>query len=104
MPDAIRTTVESLGTKRFDPYLRDLDLPLRATFFPVGFRLNIATNSRDVLEAAAESWSHWRRQEFEGGPLEFRVVVHPEGELAREPVFRMQGHLTSVVSDAGRDR
>ena len=47
------STVESLGTKRFDPYLRDLDLPLRATFFPVGFRLNIATNSRDVLEAAA---------------------------------------------------
>ena len=93
--------MEGLGAKRFDPYLRDLDLPLRATFFPVGFRLNIATNSRDVLEAAAESWGHWRRQEFEGGPLEFRVAVLPEGELARRPVFRMQGHLMSVVSDAG---
>src|SRR5437773_10863897 len=78
-----------------------MDLPLKATFFPMGFRLNIATNSRDVLEAAAKSWSHWHRQEFEGGPLEFRVVVHPEGELAQEPVFHLQDHLMSVVSDAG---
>jgi hypothetical protein len=91
--------VEGLGAKRFDPLLRDLDLPLRATFFPAGFRLNIATNSRDVLEAAAESWGHCV-QEFEGAPLEFRVVIQPEGELARQPTFRMQGHLISVVSDA----
>ncbi len=47
-------TIEAVGIKRFDPLLRDLELPLTATFHPVGFPLRLATNSRDVMEAAAE--------------------------------------------------
>jgi hypothetical protein len=85
--------------KRFDPQLRDIELPLTGTYYPAGFRLNIATNSRDVLDAAEESWGLYR-QEFECEPLEFRVVVQPPGDLAPQPTFRMQRHLSSVVSDA----
>ncbi|HXB70016.1 MAG TPA: hypothetical protein VNY05_17315 [Candidatus Acidoferrales bacterium] len=50
--------------KRCDPLLSDIDLPLTGTFFPAGFRLNLATNSRDVLEAAAECRRHYQ-PEFE---------------------------------------
>jgi hypothetical protein len=91
--------VESLGVRRTDPQLRDIDLPLTGSYYPAGFRVNIATNSRHVLEAAEESWRHYK-PEFECQPLEFRVVIEPEGEQATRPRFRMQRHLFSVVSDA----
>ena len=89
----------SVGSKRFDPMLRDLDLPLAGTFYPAGFPLLVETNSRHVLEAACESWSQ-SAKEFDTEPLRFRVVIQPEGELATQPKFRQQGHLLSVVSDA----
>src|SRR5215472_8297142 len=85
--------------KRFDPMLRDLDLPLAGMFFPGGFPLHVATNSRHVMDAARESWEH-STQEFDVQPLRLRVVIQPEGDLAVEPCFRQQGHLLSVVSDA----
>jgi hypothetical protein len=90
--------VESLGMKRSDPILSGIDLPLTGTYYPVGFRLNIATNSRDVLEAAEESWRH-DIPEFECQPMEFRVVVQPQGGLGMPPTFRLQRHLYSIVSD-----
>jgi hypothetical protein len=92
-------TIDNLVMKRVDPQLRDIELSLTGTYFPAGFRLKIATNSRDVLEAAEESWGLYR-QEFECQPLEFNVVVQPDGGLAPQPTFRMQRHLFSVVSDA----
>jgi hypothetical protein len=85
--------------KRIDPLLCDLDLSLSGTFYPAGFPLRIATNSPHVLAAAAESWATFRR-EFDTPPMEFRVVVEPAGDLAREPTFRKQLHLLSFVSDA----
>lgn len=85
--------------KRFDPLLRDLELAYKGTYYPVGFPLHIATNSRQVLEAAVEAWGHCH-QEFEVEPVTFRVVIEPEGELAGIPTFRMQRHLLEVVSDA----
>jgi hypothetical protein len=90
--------VESLGVRRSDPILSGIDLPLTGSYYPAGFRVNIATNSRDVLEAAEESWRQYK-PEFDCQPLEFRVVVQPRGALAPEPTFRIQRHLCSVVSD-----
>jgi hypothetical protein len=75
------------------------ELPFTATHFPLGFRAEIASNSCDVVEAAAECWQHWDAR-FECEPLRFRVVVQPEGPLSAAPVHRMQGHLYSVISDA----
>ena len=85
--------------KRFDPLLRDIELPCQAMFYPAGFPLHLSTNSHHVLEAANESWRYWER-EFDVEPITFRVVIGPEGDLAGEPVFRMQEHLLHVVSDA----
>ena len=92
-------SVRVVTGKRFDPLLRDLDLCHTGTYYPVGFPLHVATNSPQVLEAAAESWGHWR-QEFDVDPIHFRVVVERDGELAGQPTFRMQRHLLEVVSDA----
>jgi hypothetical protein len=92
------STIEAVGLPRFDPLLRDLALPLTNTFHPAGFPLDLATNSRDVMEAAAESWDQWS-PEFATGPVQMRVLVEPEGELAGQPRFRMQGHLIHAVSD-----
>ena len=84
--------------KRMDPLRIETDLPLEGTYYPVGFRLHIATNSRDVLEAAEESWGH-QRQEHDCQPIEFRVVVQPEGELCGIASHRAHGNLYSVVCD-----
>ena len=90
---------EAVPTKRIDPLLCDFDLALSGTFHPAGFPLHIATNSRHVLDAAAESWAPFPRG-FDTPPLEFRVLVEPGGELGAEPTFRKQRHLLSFVSGA----
>jgi len=90
---------ETVGVNRFDPLLRDLSMAHTAVFYPVGFPLQLATNSKDVLEAAAESWDAWEPR-FETDPVLLRVLVEPGGPLASQPRFRMQRHLIHAVSDA----
>jgi hypothetical protein len=78
--------------------LHDVDLPLVETYSAHGFPVEIATNSRDVLEAATESWSMCQR-EFDREPVELRIVVQPQGDLAPEPECRSQRHYFSIVAD-----
>lgn len=77
---------------------RAADLPLAATYYPLGFPVKLVTNSPDVLESAAESWGMWSR-EFASTPIELRVTVEQEGDLALDPQFRARGHLFSIVAD-----
>jgi hypothetical protein len=88
-----------METKRIDPLGCDVELAHSGVFYPAGFPLHIATNSRDVLEAAAEAWAPFHRQ-FDMPAMKFRVVVESEGERSAAPTFRLQGHLLSFVSDA----
>jgi hypothetical protein len=81
-----------------DPLLHDLELPLAATFYPLGFRVRVLTNSPEVHAAASESWGRYK-PEFDRPALEIRVIVRPEGDLAPEPAFLSQGHLLTVISD-----
>lgn len=84
---------------RPDPLLCRLDLPLRRAYHPIGFRLHLATNAPDVIDAADECWRDYG-PEFVCEPMEFRVVVEAEGGLAAKPSFRLQRRLLSIVSDA----
>lgn len=84
---------------RPDPLLRHVDLPLRRAYYPVGFRLHLATNAHDVIEACDECWRYYG-PEFACEPMELRVVVEAEGAPARQPAFRLQRNLLSIVSDA----
>jgi len=79
--------------------LSDVDLPLGGTYYPVGFPLRLATNSRHVLEAACEAWGAWG-QAFDTVPLDFRAVVREEGEVAAAPCYRVHAGLLSFISDA----
>jgi len=93
------TTHGAIGMVRPDPLLCNVDLSLRREYHPVGFRLHLATNALDVVDAAEECWGDYV-PEFACEPMEFRVVVEAEGGLASQPSFRMQRQLLSVVSDA----
>jgi hypothetical protein len=89
----------NLALAATDPLLHEIDLPLRAAYHPLGFRLNLASNSRHAMEAAREAWGAGT-PEFARQPLDIRIVVQPEGALADEPpVFRGQGELFSIVYD-----
>ncbi|HEY1336922.1 MAG TPA: hypothetical protein VGF59_05400 [Bryobacteraceae bacterium] len=84
---------------RPDPLLHDIDLPLRATFHPMGFRVDLSSNSPRAIEAAEESWGDLR-PEFDRPPISVRVVVCPDGAAADAfPVYRSQGRLFSIVYD-----
>src|SRR5947209_1204475 len=84
-----------------DPVLSDFELPQRATYYPFGFRLELQTNSEEVIRAASESWRLFA-PEFEGTPVRIMLGVSNDREslLPPPPVFRSRGHLMSIVSDA----
>ena len=93
------TTDDVLGTARPDPLHLHVDLPLSREYHPIGFRLRLATNARDAMEAADECWGGYS-PEFSCAPMEIRIIVGTEGGAASQPCFRLQRHLFSVVSDA----
>jgi hypothetical protein len=84
-----------------DPLLASQEFSYSRTLFPLGFPLKIETNSEDVLEAAAASWSFFPCA-FEEEPIVLSVGVSDgtERSLPRPPTFRSRNHLLSIVSDA----
>jgi hypothetical protein len=99
MPTADDRYFYRCKSERYDPLLSDAALPLSGTFYPAGFPLHMATNSRDAMDAACEAWGAWEPA-FDRMPLDFRVVVRPEGEVSVAPVYRVQAGLLSFVADA----
>ena len=85
----------------FDPLQFELDLPLRAELYPLGFPLRLETNSAEVITAAAESWGVFRPA-FDRAPLSIRVAVTGEagGEQPPDPNWSGQHHLMAIVSDS----
>jgi hypothetical protein len=84
-----------------DPLLCNVELPLRAVFYPLGFAFEIVTNSQAVLDAAGESWRHSRPRD--SGPtvqLRIGVTARVSGSCPPAPVARGQQHLISLVADA----
>src|SRR5450755_4144104 len=75
--------------KPFDPYLYHAEMPLTADFYPLGFPVQLTTNSTEVVEAAEESWGSSRKQ-FEVSPLRLHIGVLDDGstECPPAPVSR----------------
>jgi hypothetical protein len=87
----------------WDPLGYTTDLPLRETFHPLGFSLQIETNSQSVLAGARLSWPALTPR-FPDAPLRMRVIVGDRGkggEALRGPSAHAQGHLLTLV--AGHD-
>jgi hypothetical protein len=41
-------------SKRNDPWMREFEMPFRASYYPLGFPLTITTNSTEVLTGGDE--------------------------------------------------
>jgi hypothetical protein len=85
-----------------DPLLHETSLPLTEVFYPLGFPLKIATNSRDVLRAASAAW-HGHPALFAEPPLRLNVAVADSGEGAAPPappVYRGREHLLTITAGA----
>ncbi len=101
------TSIDPMG----DPMGYTVPLPLRARWYPLGFPVEVFTNSADILEAAEDAWRHEGAPTGEGGAetsrsgsipaehLVLRVHITPaNGEpLPKSRMPRGQGHLVSVV-------
>lgn len=83
-----------------DALLSDLELPLRRTFYPLGFAVDIITNDRAVLEAANESFGH-RRLCRGRAALQVRIGISEGGgsKCPPEPTRREYNYLYSLVAD-----
>ncbi|MGA8530031.1 MAG: aldolase [Acidobacteriaceae bacterium] len=80
--------------------MSEMDLPLRCTFFPLGYAVEIVTNDAGVLEAAQESFGH--REPLRGCAVPaIRVGAQPGNSLGTppEPTRRQYNHLYSLVAD-----
>ena len=90
-----------LGQHWPDPVLSEFEFPLQQTFYPLGFPLELSTNSVGVMEAAAESWGSFAPA-FQEGPMRFSLGVVPgEGtQLPLRSTFRSREHLMSMFADA----
>jgi hypothetical protein len=77
-----------------------MELPLRGTFYPLGFAVEIMTNEPDVLEAANESFGH-RRLRRGSTTLQVRIGINngADSKCPPEPTRREYNHLYSLVAD-----
>jgi hypothetical protein len=83
-----------------DPVLSAFEFPLRRTFYPYGFPLEIETNSTDVIAAASEGWGAFE-QVFHQAPARLCLGVK-EGSTDALPavcVIRAREHMMSIVAD-----
>lgn len=85
-----------------DPLLTKFELPLHRLYYPLGFPLELQTNSAEVIEAASENWQFFS-QSFDLPPLRIALGVR-EGVFAEpfsaQPVFCAREHLMSIILDA----
>lgn len=82
-----------------DPVLAAFELPLRRTFFPLGYPLALETNSSDVILAAEESWGASERI-FDQDPVRICLGVSEDagGSATLAAVIRAREHLMSIVA------
>jgi hypothetical protein len=83
-----------------DPTLCDFSMPLSAVFYPLGFAVEVASNSSDVIKAAEASWGLFEKVACEP-PIQLRVGViddcaKPDASL---PFCRSQQNLITSILD-----
>ncbi|HLK20501.1 MAG TPA: hypothetical protein VKT81_16205 [Bryobacteraceae bacterium] len=84
-----------------DPVLSALDLPFQSRFYPCGFPLDIASDSVDVIESAAEGWGEFTQQ-FDARPARMHIAVAKGSDepLPAQSVVRSREHLMMYVANA----
>jgi len=85
-----------------DPIGCDFELPLKAVFYPLGFPVEIATNSGDVLAAARENWKSFHSK-FDVAPVQLRIAVRTGSINSCLPPPTCRGQRNLVMFVAGPD-
>jgi hypothetical protein len=81
-----------------DPLGYSIPLPLRSRWYPVGFPLEVVTNSADIEHCARESWGDFTQMsEAPPSMLRIHVTQSGSGRLPSPVMPRGQGHLISIV-------
>ncbi|HVP45014.1 MAG TPA: hypothetical protein VMT32_00475 [Bryobacteraceae bacterium] len=83
-----------------DPLCYGIDLPYKTVLYPLGFRLDLITNSQEVTRAAEDDWAGFPLL-FHDRTLEQRVVVSNDDQAPcpTSLIWRAQGHLVALESD-----
>jgi len=83
-----------------DPVLDAFELPLRAIFHPLGFTIEIVTNSQEVIASAEESWGRFHKT-FSEPPVQLQIGVLEGGsqECPPIPVSRARANLLLTNAD-----
>jgi hypothetical protein len=81
-----------------DPLGYDRPLPLTARYYPMGFALDLATNSADILAAAARMWAQFPATSHQHA-ANLRVFVEDhDATVSPVPCMpRGQNHLVSMI-------
>jgi len=82
-----------------DPFRREVKLDIQSVYYPLGFPLQLATNSVEVNMAARELWGRYP-QAFDQPPLQLRVLVEAGDTHPAVPSYRGQQHLMTITADA----
>lgn len=83
-----------------DPLLLGFPFPLRKTFYPLGYAVEIRTNDPRILEIAEAGYGRYRARDT---ALEFRIDIGVKGkggDLPKTAAFRQHDHIFSIVCDA----
>lgn len=84
-----------------DPYLSLTELDLHGLFYPLGFPVEISTNSSEVLEVAAKCWTGFQKR-FDAEPIRLMIGVTNGGshDCPPVPIPRIRKYLLSAIADA----
>ncbi len=92
-------SANALETQVNDPLMYLAPLPHVGRYYPFGFPVDIASDMREVLDAAHESWGMYAPR-FDKPPIRLHVLTSEgSGGLPPSPVLRGQRNLLMWVSD-----
>jgi len=81
-----------------DPVLSEAHFPHRRILHPLGFALDLSSNSKHVIEAAVESWGAYEKA-FDHPPVQVQMGVHGDDPaLPARSIFRSRSHLMSMIA------
>lgn len=81
---------------RPDPIGCDFNLPLKAVFYPLGFAVEISTNSPEVLAAAEENWKSFNKV-FSAPPVQVHIAVTEGQAIGCPPPPSCRGRRNLVM-------
>jgi hypothetical protein len=82
-----------------DPLRSNVAFPHSVVVYPLGFPLQLESNSELIIQAAEESWAQFP-QAFDEPPVRLSLGVSGYGGECPPPVFLSREHLLSIVSDS----